>query len=88
MSNERKPIFSEMDMDNAIMDSCEFTVDWSDDGRWMEEGWKIASKMYEAVLQDAYDAAAEVDAAGGDAPHAPALGLGPWIRARFKMEKP
>lgn len=37
-------------------------------------------------LRTAYEAAAEVDRAGGDAPHAPAFGLAAWIRGRFAME--
>ena len=37
-------------------------------------------------LAAAYEAAAEVDRAGGDAPHAPSIGLAAWIRARHKLD--
>ena len=50
-------------------------------------GKLLTRETHNAVIQDAFDAAAEVDAAGGDAPHAPAFGLGPWIRMRFGFEK-
>lgn len=40
-----------------------------------------------AAIEEAHKAAAEVDRAGGDAPHSPGLGLAAWIRWRAEIDR-
>lgn len=59
-----------------------------DDGYWTP--WHVASAEVERLrkdLDDARKAAAEVDRAGGDAPHEPCMGLAAWIRCRGEMQR-
>ena len=56
-----------------------------DFGELMPPGTAAELSALREQLDAAREAAADVDRAGGDAPHEPAMGLAAWIRARGQM---